>query len=235
MADQQLAHWLATLPDEWTRGIDRAIVERAYAAYQSPARRYHTWDHVVACIEQLRTVPCERPRIVFLALVFHDAVYVAGRSDNEARSAQLAREVLGAIPSVTAAELMEIHDLILATKDHHARMGVAGADEATLLDIDLSILAASRDEYMRYARQIRDEWVPGVVSEAEYRIGRVAFLGRMLAAPHVYLTRNGQRRWDDTARANMTWELDALRERQGLLERIVSAVQRVFAAVRFKK
>lgn len=213
MADQQLAHWLATLPDEWTRGIDRSIVERAYAAYRSPVRHYHTWDHVVACVELLRTVPCERPQVVFLALVFHDAVYVAGRSDNEARSAQLAREMLDENPSVTAADLTEIHDLILATKDHHARMGVAGADQATLLDIDLSILARPRDEYMRYAQQIRDEWVPAVVSEAEYRIGRIAFLGRMLAAPHVYLSPSRQEQWDDAARANMTWELETLQAR----------------------
>ena len=235
MPDQQPAHWLATLPDEWTRGVDRSVVERAYTAHQSPPRHYHTWDHVVACVEQLRTVPCERPRLVFLALLFHDAVYVAGRSDNEARSADLAREVLAANRSLTATDLTEIEGLILATKDHHARRGVAGADEAALLDIDLSILASPRDEYMRYARQIRDEWVPAVVSDAEYRIGRVAFLRRMLAAPHVYLTPSRQGRWDDAARANMTWELDALREHQGRAERIVSALQRLFAAVRFKK
>lgn len=210
MADRLLDRWLATLPHDWTRGIDRSVVDRAYAAYQSPGRYYHTWAHVVSCVEQLRTVRCEQPRLVFLALLFHDAVYVAGRRDNEVQSARLAREVLGANPSLTAAELASIDALILATKDHHARMGVAGADEATLLDIDLSILAAPRDEYMRYARQIRHEWVPSVASDAEYRSGRTAFLRRMLAAPHVYLTADAQRQWDDAARANMTWELDTL-------------------------
>lgn len=213
MADQDLARWLATLPDDWTRGVDRSVIERAYAAYQSPTRHYHSWDHVVACTEQLRTIPCERPRLVFLALLFHDAVYIAGRGDNEAQSARLAREVLGTNPSLTTAELASIEQLILATKDHHARMGAAGVDEGALVDIDLSILGAPRDEYMRYARQIRDEWVPSIASDAQFRVGRVAFLRRMLAAPHVYLTANGQRRWEDAARANMTWELDALRAR----------------------
>ena len=211
MADRLLDQWLATLPDDWTRGVDRSVVERAYAAYQSPGRHYHTWAHVVSCVEQLRTVRCERPRVVFLALLFHDAVYVAGRSDNETQSAWLAREVLGGNPSLTAPELTEIAELILATRDHHARMGKARADEAALLDIDLSILAAPRDEYMRYARQIHDEWVPSVASDAEYRTGRIAFLHRMLAAPHVYLTADAQKRWDDAARANMTWEVDTLR------------------------
>src|SRR6476646_7249645 len=124
MTDQQVAHWLATLPDDWTRGVDYSVIERAYAAYQSPVRHYHNWDHVVACMEQLRTVPCERPRVVVLALLFHDAIYVTGRSDNEARSAELAREVLGASASLTTGELTEIERVILATKDHHARRGV---------------------------------------------------------------------------------------------------------------
>lgn len=229
MTDENFARWLATLPDDWTRGVNRSVIERAYAAYQSPPRHYHSWHHVIACTEQLRTVPCERPRVVFLALLFHDAVYVAGRSDNEVRSAALAREVLAASESLTAAELTTIEDLILATKDHHARLGVAGLDEAALLDIDLSILAAPRDEYMRYARQIREEWVPAVASDAEFRIGRVAFLRRMLTTPHVYLSANGQRRWDDAARANMTFELNALQNQQGLVERIVSAIQRLIA------
>ena len=210
MPDQQLGHWIATLPDEWTRGVDRSVVERAHAAYQSPGRHYHTWDHVLECVEQLRTVACEHPRVVFLALLFHDAVYVAGRNDNEAQSARLARDVLGASLSLTAADLAAIEELILATQNHHAHMGNAGVDEAALLDIDLGILAAPRDEYMRYARQIRDEWVPAVVSDAQYRIGRAAFLRGMLGAPHVYLTELGQRRSDEAARANMTWELETL-------------------------
>lgn len=212
MAEQDLACWLDSLPDEWTRGVDRSVVERAYAAYQSPGRHYHTWNHVIACVEQLRTARGERPRVLFLALLFHDAVYVAGRTDNEAQSARLAREVLGTRASLTPAELTGIEELILATKDHHSRMGVADADEATLLDIDLSILTAPREEYMRYARQVHDEWVPAAVSEAEFRIGRAAFLRRMLGAPHVYLTTDRQQRWDDAARANMERELEALNE-----------------------
>jgi predicted metal-dependent HD superfamily phosphohydrolase len=214
MTDQALGNWLTTLPHEWTRGVQRSTIDRAYAAYQSPGRHYHNWDHVTACVEQLRSIACEHPRIVFLALLFHDAVYVPGRTDNEERSALLAREVLGASESYTQTDLGTIEQLILATKDHHAHMSTANADEAALLDIDLSILAAPRDGYMRYAGQIRDEWVPPVVTAAEFRVGRIAFLRRMLGTPNVYLTADARQRWDDAARANMTWELCELQGAQ---------------------
>jgi predicted metal-dependent HD superfamily phosphohydrolase len=209
-------------------GVDVGALERARAAYQSPGRHYHTWEHVLACVEHLRSTSCENPRAVFLALVFHDAVYVAGASDNEEQSARLAREVLSASGSLDAAELADIERMIRSTQHHHAHAG-ASADEMTLLDIDLSILAAPREEYARYARAIHDEWVPVPASDAAFRIGRVEFLRGMLAAPHVYLTGVAQQRWDQAARANMAWEVGELTSRQGMMERAVSTIRSLFA------
>src|SRR5258706_16295203 len=94
MADQAFSAWIASLPRDWIAGVDVRALERAHSAYQSPGRHYHTWEHVLACVEHLRSMSCESPRTVFLALLFHDAVYVAGASDNEEQSARLAREVL---------------------------------------------------------------------------------------------------------------------------------------------
>ena len=225
MTIEGLPGWIASLPRNWTAGVDEGALERAHSAYQSPGRHYHTWDHVLACIEHLRLTPCENSRAVFLALVFHDAVYVAGSSDNEEQSARLAREVLCATGSLADAELVNIERMILSTKHHHARAGAAGADDATLLDIDLSILAAPREAYGRYARAIHDEWVPLAVSASAFRIGRLEFLLGMLAAPHVYLTSVAQQRWDHAARANLEWEISELTKRQGVMERAVSAVR----------
>lgn len=220
-----LSTWLASLPREWTEGCDTQAFEVARAAYQSPKRRYHTWDHIVACVDRLKTFPCENPRVVFLALVFHDAIYVPGSTDNERESAVLARETLSALCSITALEIHSIERMILATRDHHAQASTLSANDTAMLDIDLSILAASREDYARYAREIRDEYVPAAATPARFRIGRLEFLHRMLSMPHVFLTAEAQRRWDDAARANMAWEVAELTAEQGLLERGISAIR----------
>ena len=79
--------WYASLPPEWIEGLPETIFDRARAAHETPCRHYHTWDHALACVEEMRSIPCEVPRTVLLALAFHDAVYVPGRSDNESQSA----------------------------------------------------------------------------------------------------------------------------------------------------
>src|SRR5687768_4982614 len=88
-APDDILAWLASLPTEWTSGCPEPIFLEAREAHRSPGRHYHTWDHVLDCVGKLRTMPCKAPRVALLALVFHDAVYVAGRKDNEAQSANL--------------------------------------------------------------------------------------------------------------------------------------------------
>lgn len=206
-----LAAWLASIPVRWAAGCDERVFAAARESYDSPGRHYHTWHHVLDCVEQLRTFTCRRPRAVFLALVFHDAVYVPGRSDNEAKSAAFALATLSAFAAVPEAECASIERMILATRDHHANHGTLSDDEATMLDIDLSILAAVPTRYADYAREIHDEYCPAVVSEAEYRVGRKAFLDRLAATPHIFLTVAGRRRWEAAARENIGREVAALR------------------------
>lgn len=222
---QPLTTWLATLPPEWLEGCDAGVIERARAAHETRGRHYHTWAHVVACVERLKSFPSAQPRVVFLALVFHDAVYVPGRKDNEQASAALARETLSAACTVTSAEVDAIERMILATRDHHALSGTLSADEAVILDLDLSVLGASREEYALYATAIHDEYVPAAATDAQFRIGRTEFLRGMLAMPHVFLTGEGRRRWDGAARENIRWEVAELTSRQGVLERWIAAIR----------
>jgi predicted metal-dependent HD superfamily phosphohydrolase len=181
---------------------------------------------VEACVAELASFECNHPRLVFLALVFHDAVYVAGRKDNEAESANLARVVLGPERCVSEEELDAIDRLIRATSDHHAHANTTDRDLAVMLDVDLAILGASRDPYARYARAIHDEYVPSATTDARFRIGRLEFLERTLAFQSVFITPEASRRWDATARANIAWEIDRLKSEQGLVERAASAMRR---------
>jgi len=209
----ELSSWLATLPSEWIVGCSESVFARAREAYDTPARSYHNWQHVEACVAKIGSFACDHPRRVFLALVFHDAIYVAGRTDNEANSAELARAALNSCMS--SAELDAIDLMIRATNDHHAHAAFADRDLAVMLDIDLSILGAPRDEYARYANAIRDEFVPSATTEERFRIGRLEFLERTLASPNLFITSEASRRWDARARANIAWEIDGLKGQRG--------------------
>src|SRR5687768_7191175 len=65
------------------------------AAYGTPPRAYHGWPHVQAVLQHFREVAAGpgwfQPAEAWLAVLYHDAMYEAGRADNEARSADLAR------------------------------------------------------------------------------------------------------------------------------------------------
>ena len=222
----ELSNWLASIPAEWTAGCGDAVFVGARRAYETPARQYHNWHHIESCVAELPSLRCDHPRTVFLALVFHDAVYVAGRTDNEAKSAELARTTLGGDPCVSGVELDAIDRMIRATRDHHAHASSADRDLAVMLDIDLSILGADRDEYQRYARAIHDEYVPLATTDIQFRIGRLEFLQRTLALQSVFITPEAAQRWDTSARANIAWEIDLLRGEQGLVERAVAAIRR---------
>src|SRR5690554_144693 len=74
--------------------LPAAQVEVLRAAYDTPPREYHDWSHVGEVLRHFRDVAAgpgwSRPAEVWLAVLYHDAIYDAGRRDNEARSARLA-------------------------------------------------------------------------------------------------------------------------------------------------
>jgi predicted metal-dependent HD superfamily phosphohydrolase len=210
--------WLRALPPEWFKDCDPRVCEIAKAAYETPGRHYHTWAHVEDCVGKLRQFPCDAPRSIFLALLFHDAIYAAGKRDNEALSAALATSTLEVHSRVPEDERATIHRMIMATQDHHPPEG-AHHDLRVVLDIDMSILGAEEAAYRRYAKDVEREWVPSVTTPRRFRIGRIAFLQKVLDSPRIFATEEGMTRWEGNARRNVADEIDRLRARQGWLER----------------
>jgi predicted metal-dependent HD superfamily phosphohydrolase len=207
---ETLQAWLGTLAPEWTAGCPPRLFAAAFDAYASPGRHYHTWAHVLDCVEKLRTFPVDAPRTAFLALVFHDAVYVAGRSDNEERSAELARRQLRDGARIGPQDIEEIARMILATRSHAADPAETSDDLRAVIDIDMSILGAPPDEYRRYAEAIQREFCPAAASPPQFRLGRLAFLEGVLRQPRIYLTAEGAARWEAQARRNLAWEVGHL-------------------------
>lgn len=177
------------------------------AAYAEPHRRYHTRDHIQACLAELAGVDGldERERrILTLTIWWHDAIYDPTRSDNEARSADLAVRALADLGEPDDVRL-EVGRLIRLTAGHQVdptdRLG------ALLVSIDLAILGASPADYGRYVDAIRQEY--GHVPDTLFSFGRAAILRRFLEGP-IFPHPAFAARFEDQARANMERELVAL-------------------------
>lgn len=192
-------------------GMSEADAEAAWhdlaRRYGEPRRAYHTLTHIgamLAVVEEFAGAASD-PLALRLAVWFHDAIYDARRTDNEAESARYARGVLetAALPPST---LDAVERLILATKTHEAAPD--DPDAALLLDADLAVLGAAPTDYDRYAQAIRKEydWVP----EERYRDGRRKVLESFLERPRLYHTPALFERLEQAARANLKRESEAL-------------------------
>ena len=211
MSGDALAQIAACAPAglRWTDAL-AAEVSRAYS---SAGRHYHTIDHVAEVAQRFAEVASEGPGwrdplSVFAAVLAHDAVYDAARSDNEALSAELGRawcrELLG-IDGERCAQL------VLATA-HHAGPPSdreEDLDLALFLDCDLAILGADPARYDAYERDVAREY-SAVWPEPLYRAGRARFLASMLERPTPFHTAWSTARWGAAARSNLERALAAL-------------------------
>lgn len=193
--------------DRWVAGWELlrlappggAELDQLLARYSEPERFYHTLQHLGECLDRLDEAPgiAERPGEVALALWYHDAIYDTRRSDNEARSAELAAGVLrGAGAPETVVDRTVA--LILATRHSDP---VAPGDAALVVDIDLAILGASEERFEEYDDQIHLEyaWVP----EPVFRPTRARILQGFLERERIYGTDAFAARYDARARSNL--------------------------------
>jgi len=148
-----------------------------------------------------------RPDDVLFAVLYHDAVYVPGRSDNEAASARLAVEHLSRWTPPTIIDTRRVSELILLTARHgtidRASLGDGPDAEDTrrFLDCDMAILAADPDRFTAYDREIAEEY--RAVPRWLYRIKRRQFFRRLLASERIYLSDHFHARLEARARANL--------------------------------
>ncbi len=187
------------------------LLQDVAAAYASSGRFYHGLSHVEAVAQQFAAVTPQwrSPREVYLALLYHDAVYVPGAADNEARSATRAKSAIGSFLPHARIDTGRVAELILATARHGSHpAGGADTDLALFLDCDMSILGAAPGTYDAYARGVADEyaWLP----LDQYRAGRRHFLEKLIAAPRIFLSDRFHASLDTAARANLAREVAAL-------------------------
>ncbi|CEJ12957.1 hypothetical protein BN1110_03264 [bacterium YEK0313] len=191
--------------------IDGSTRQFLSSLYAEPGRFYHGLDHIASLLALARA---NRARIddsdaVEAAIWFHDAVYDAKRSDNEALSAALARERLAG--RCEARRLARIATMIEATAGHEPPVfGDAAAehDAALFLDMDLAILGAAPATFDAYEAAVRREYAH--VPDADWRAGRAAVLRRFLAREAIYRTAIFRSDREQAARDNLRRSLERL-------------------------
>lgn len=213
-------HRHVTAPDlvlrqAWHRvaGPHDELAERFLGHYREPGRHYHSAAHVVHVLRHLDAItgslaPADAATIdldgVRWAALYHDVIYDARASDNEARSADMAvrhgREV-----GFADERLAAVHRLVMATASHRP----SRLDEAVLCDADLAVLGADPNDYLAYARGVRAEYAH--LDEATWLAGRAAVLQRLLDSDPLFHTEFMRTARGARARANLSAELASLR------------------------
>jgi predicted metal-dependent HD superfamily phosphohydrolase len=204
------AIYLQGLPPQAWQGCDAELFRVVQQAYDSPGRVYHAWSHIEMCLQAFGQVHFVEPRTVLMALLFHDAVYVAGDAQNELRSAKFAQQSLHRYSNLTASEQDRVSQLIMLTANHHHETVLDG-DAAAFIDIDLAVLGSDWPTYQAYALGVEREFCHSVVSRALFRMGRLRFLQGLLSQPVIFLTQGMRGRREDAARRNLRREIDEWR------------------------
>ena len=170
------------------------------AAYGEPQRAYHTAAHVAEVLGWFDLVADDvgwaHPADVYAAIVLHDAVYVPGAKDNEARSAAWARSAGLPVDADRVAQLIE-----LTARHGKLAPGDVDAETARFLDCDMAILGSDPAAFDAYDAAIAREYAH--VPPDAYRAGRAAFLAGLAAAPRIFLSDYFHARLDARARANL--------------------------------
>lgn len=198
-------------------GLPAAQRAALQAAHAEPPRAYHHFGHVLEVLGHYLQVAegpgWHRPDEVRFAVLYHDAIYVPGRSDNEAASARLAVEHLGRWPPEGGVDASRVSELILLTARHGAidpaslGQGPDAEDARRFLDCDMAILAAEPARFAAYDRGIAEEY--RAVPRWLYRIKRRQFFKRLLASERIFLSDHFHERLEARARANLAAALAA--------------------------
>jgi predicted metal-dependent HD superfamily phosphohydrolase len=204
------------LRDAWFYDVGKTVESGERFAglvsrYGEAHRHYHATSHVVSVLAHLPAVleaegiaPDSRvARSLRLALWYHDAIYDLHSTTNEADSAVLAERELRSL-GLEYALCTDVSRLVMATKHPSSPQSI---DEATVIDVDLGILAASTENYDRYVDQVRLEYA--YVSDEDWRVGRSKVLQSFLDSDALFHTSTGKQ-WETTARENIRRELETL-------------------------
>ena len=183
------------------------LYQELTSRHSEAQRHYHNLAHLAECLTEFDSARhlAVNPMAVELAIWFHDAVYDTHATDNEERSAELAKRRI--TQAGGSAELSQsVAALVLATKTHDPALH---PDAPLLVDVDLSILGQPKERFREYEVQIRREYE--WVTAAAFADKRAEILERFLARERICTTELFFSKYEQQARHNLQDSIRALR------------------------
>jgi predicted metal-dependent HD superfamily phosphohydrolase len=191
--------------------MDEALAAELYDDlvnhYDDDGRFYHDLSHIHKILSVIDEMggQIQDSAAVKLAAWYHDVIYDVRRSDNEARSAEYAGDVLRRM-KIGKTRIASVKQMILATEvDHGLPKDV---DSQILSDADLVTLASIPEQYDDNARAIRQEYA--FVPEGAFRLARKEILNGFLKRERIFHTETMHKKYEQRARENLRREIAAL-------------------------
>ena len=185
--------------------VDQDMVTEELSAivrcYTKPDRHYHSLEHIIRLLGLCDELEINNSTIM-LAVIYHDVIYRPGSLKNEEKSASCARKSLARL-GVDPDRVDQVCEMILATATHLIPQDSPLTQ--TFLDLDMSILGSSREDYQTYADGVRKEYT--LVPDLVFKKNRREFLEKVLAGEFIFHTDLFRKLFERSARVNIEREL----------------------------
>lgn len=196
-------HWhnmMSSLTPSINPLVSRLLFNGIVATYEAPERTYHNLFHIVSMLDEAQQCDfgLQHPPEFLLSIWLHDIVYDTHATNNEEKSAEVAKWIASRLgmPEHTLAcierDIMATKHVSEPEKDFYTRL---------IADLDLSILGKTEREFDSYETSIRQEYV--WVSETVYRVKRADILTTLLDRPYIYGHAFFRVRYEEQARKNL--------------------------------
>ncbi len=183
---------------------DSAFLNEMEEHYTSKTRFYHNLFHIKEMlllylrIKHLLTNPAE----AYLAIVFHDIVYIPQSLENEKASYQFAQEYISRNLVFPEIELPRVEKMIECTGFHTKESHSFSGDEEIIMDMDIAILASEKFRLLEYERQIFQEYST-IMTKQEYQKKRLEFFQALLKKRHIFSSSYFFSRYEESAQRNL--------------------------------
>lgn len=172
--------------------------------YSSRSRYYHNLEHIENMLAELNKIKSDVVDLdcLLFAIYYHDIIYKSTKGNNEHQSAL---KFENKIAKTTFDKIGKCMMQIEATKEHKLS---EDHDTNILLDIDLSVLGKSHEEYMKYIQNIRKEY--SIYPDFVYKKGRKKVLKSIYELDFIYKTELFSQEYESQAKKNLLFELNLL-------------------------